>query len=88
MGNKNNPPAFPVEGQSRGEQVAIIAQGMSLRDYFAAKAIQATLSSGELRVAAQKTGKEFGLTGVQAVAKDAYEFADAMLAERMKTPTP
>lgn len=81
MEKPNNPPAFsrPYSGTNAYEQ-----EGMSLRDYFAAKVMQATLSNVELRIVAQKAGKELGLTVTQATAKDAYEFADAMLAERVK----
>ena len=56
-----NTPAFPVHG----------LPGMTLRDYFAAKAMQALLSH-------QRTLTEFEET----VARAAYEQADAMLEAR------
>lgn len=68
-------PAFPVTEQNG---VNYGDCGMYLRDYFAAKAMQAmiTKSSGQ-----DATG---GKAGVPLIAQYAYEFADAMLAERAK----
>ena len=67
MSNTNTGgPAFPVGN----------VNGMSLRDYFAAKAMQAILSSD----------RYVGLIGVnryeQRTAEDAYKMADAMLEAR------
>jgi hypothetical protein len=53
-------------------------QGMTLRDYFAAQALTAMIGLDE---------KDCGNRGAKAVptlAKFAYEYADAMLAERAK----
>ena len=58
-------PAFP--GAASNERYA--PQGMTLRDYFAAKAMQGMLAAGE-GVPSEK------------LAKWAYDVADAMLAER------
>jgi len=57
----NNPPAFP-DGKG--------TKGMSLRDYFAAKAMQGMLSEPSLRA----TPEEF--------ATESYKVADAMLKAR------
>jgi hypothetical protein len=66
---KDGGPAFPTP-ESHGDDF----EGMSLRDYFAAKAIQVVLSKdGEI------------LTPPSFSAKWAYETADAMLAERDKS---
>jgi len=68
----NGGPAFPVVGQWYGDKLGgQLTHGMTLRDYFAAKAMQSLLlgtktASGNL------------------IAKDAYKMADAMLAERNK----
>lgn len=59
-------PAFPTleeHGFNEG------APGMTLRDYFAAKAMQGIVSRG-------------GLLDVQHVTKTAYQYADAMLKAR------
>ena len=58
---KDGGPAFPIPGLYGDEDF----NGMSLRDYFAAKAMQGLLA---------KNGS--------CHPKDAYEMADAMLAER------
>ena len=63
-------PAFPIPGLQHDEEF----NGMSLRDYFAAKAMQALISSPNT-----DHSVEFS-----AVADVAYRVADAMLAEREK----
>ena len=66
-----NEPAFPIQGFStrngQGFQ-AVMADGMTLRDYFAAKAMQAMTHRGEANV---------GMVSIQA-----YAMADAMLKAR------
>ena len=64
----NNPPAFPNPYYS-------VEFGMTLRDYFAAKAMQAFITGYEIR-------NEFNLDCN--FAEMAYEIADAMLAAREK----
>ena len=63
----NNPPAFPT-----GTGVTPYNPGMTLRDYFAARAIGIT-ASNKPPAYDDKT-----------IAKYAYEMADAMLAAREK----
>lgn len=68
--------AFPRAGYSpvgNGQ-----ADGMSLRDYFAAKAMQGILA-GVLA-----DGSRFDTDGASHAADAAYKVADAMLAERAK----
>jgi len=50
--------------------------GMSLRDFFAAKAMQAIVSNNE------RTGPEFGYADVDIISRRAYQQADAMLRAR------
>jgi len=64
----SNEPAFP---HIVDEKKYIYNEGMSLRDYFAAKAMQGMLSD-------PKSGSQ------SIVARYAYEVADAMLEERKK----
>lgn len=52
--------------------------GMTLRDYFAAKAMQSMIGNTD------KEGSSRGINGVSKFARYAYEYADAMLAERDK----
>jgi hypothetical protein len=58
----NNPPAFPT-----GTGVTPYNPGMTLRDYFAAKAMQALIDNDGL---------------FSEIPTQAYEIADAMLAAR------
>jgi hypothetical protein len=70
----NNPPAFPTNIHNYGDG-KYGSQGMTLRDYFAAKAMQGLLA-GLLAYGHDIMWDE--------VAKDAYRQADAMLAAREK----
>lgn len=72
-------PAFP--GSTSGDtgdgmSYVLRIPGMSLRDYFAAKAMQGELAADE------STGFYTGDEGAVALAKRAYEIADAMLKAR------
>lgn len=70
---KFNEPAFPsgfVEDEN--EQVSALHNGLSVRDYFAAKALQGLLSKHGM----PRFSSEF--------AEGAYQIADAMLQERIK----
>lgn len=58
----NNPPAFPIVGQW-----GVTEQGMLLRDYFAAKAMQALIDNDGL---------------FSEIPTQAYALADAMLKAR------
>jgi len=69
----NNPPAFPVGLEAFGEDKV----GMTLRDYFAAKVLQAYLSMPETATAIS-TNK----TTSQDVCGACYAWADAMLKAR------
>lgn len=65
--------AFPIIG---AENTNYVHEGMTLRDYFAAKAMQGLMS------ACDNTGT-WTATGISdEVAKNAYEVADAMIAAR------
>ena len=66
----NNPPAFPMTGfETRNGQgiQSVHHTGMTLRDYFAAKAMQKMI---------------WNLSEDEKNAKDCYEIADAMLKAR------
>jgi hypothetical protein len=64
MSNKTGGPAFPLAIDKH-----VLDDGMTLRDYFAAKAMQALVSVDQMRTH-------------DYVAKDAYGYADAMLKAR------
>lgn len=74
--NDNVERAFPVE-YDHGQGGTVVQFGMSLRDYFAAKAMQSAVS------ASSHIDMEPGVA-MTAVARVSYEIADAMLAERSK----
>jgi hypothetical protein len=74
--------AFPCE---RDYGIKLESQeGMSLRDYFAAKAMQAIVSSPEMFLTTGREGKNLDLEPGEAVARAAYDIADSMLVERDK----
>ena len=66
-----NPPAFPVFPETSGGHAAAF-QGMTLRDYFAAKALQAILKQMDVCDGRQLTNSAW----------IAYQMADAMLKAR------
>lgn len=66
---KSGGPAFPNESHIYSEQ----RTGMTLRDYFAAKAMQGICSHSDT----------WGC-GISDIAAQAYSVADAMLAARVK----
>lgn len=74
----DNPPAFPtksIDFQASAIQGSTVYdnydEGMTLRDYFAAKAMQSIITGA------------FGRESFS-VARSAYEYADSMLKEREK----
>ncbi len=71
--NKNGGPGFPIPNLQYDEYF----NGVSLRDYFAAKAMQGLIASPRGTVDGTPATDYF-------YAKSAYIIADAMLAEREK----
>lgn len=71
-------PAFP--GPDQMETQVDIHEGMTLRDYFAAKAMQAVpMHQGDLHDIPEAYDR---------IARHAYKMADAMLRARRLTPHP
>jgi hypothetical protein len=68
----NNQPAFPMVAKDKTGM--IINMGMSLRDYFAAQAMQAFINRDEWQSTVGEVSRE--------TAFNAYAMADAMLEER------
>lgn len=85
-------PAFPsldiYEGYDSDREQFVIKSdavaGMSLRDYFAAKAMQALLSNPNVIQASDQRGWELVNCNTHGIALEAYTQADAMLKEREK----
>ncbi|HBD0129836.1 TPA: hypothetical protein KFU04_001056 [Escherichia coli] len=73
MTNNNGGPAFPVAGSEHNYPI----EGMTLRDFFAAKAMQSALLTS-------KPENPLGRMDIfaQSVAEISYEMADAMLRAR------
>ena len=80
--SKDGGPAFPRPQAP----LSFGSEGMSLRDYFAAKAMQAELTTcgapGEACDALVRTCEALGQEPVERMALNAYEMADAMLKAR------
>ena len=69
----NGGPAFPLQGGVEQLETSLPLQGMNLRDYFAAKAMQAYLMFPE---------QAWHSDAFRAAARSSYEMADAMLCAR------
>ena len=86
MNNTNTGgPAFPTtvrnhhDAETGGQWSEHIDQGMTLRDYFAAKAMQGLISCPDWR---ENVGEEEGIDASDCTARAAYMMADAMLKAR------
>ena len=77
---KTGGPAFPTESEHQSGHTTWHFEGMSLRDYFAAKAMHQFLAGAVLPVG-YDASQEF-----RSLAGRAYEAADAMLAARTQNP--
>ena len=73
----NNPPAFPSYKYQESCQQMMAVEGMTLRDYMAAKAMQAQISLPETLFAISKKT----ITADQ-ICGSCYEWADAMMKAR------
>lgn len=79
MSKNNGGPAFPGTKDKWGDPLP----GLTIRDYFAAKAMQGIYACPVQLYRADGTPMPDPLTSAD-IAKMAYEEADAMLAEREK----
>lgn len=77
MSKEFTQPAFPVPGLQHDEDF----NGMSLRDYFAAKAMQGMCANGDW---VERMSARMSTSATHAVSFAAYEVADAMLTARSK----
>lgn len=81
MTAQNRMPAFPVDCS-----LPRLSPGMTLRDYFAAHAMQSVIAGldGVAGRTARKLAETKGTSIAEASAELAYEMADAMLEQRDK----
>lgn len=66
----NGGPAFPTESEHQSSASTWHHEGMTLRDYFSAEAMQGLLA------------RSVGNINAEIMANDAYQMADAMLRAR------
>lgn len=71
MSKESNPPAFACVSGKSNEEGSFLQEGMTLRDYFAAKAMPIVFSAKNMDCNSD-------------AARWAYSMADAMLKEREK----
>lgn len=94
---KDGGPAFPQlvrreekymdeGGSGRTRIVTLSDGGMTLRDYFAAKAVVGIMSTKDSFAAACKGADENGMKWERAVALLAYSIADSMISVREMQP--
>lgn len=77
MSRRDSGPAFPVKEHLLGTRLIPSSDGMSLRDYFAAAALQGLLATGDIIPGGKTIGED--------MASAAYGYADALLVERDRT---
>lgn len=78
------PNRIPPMTQVLPGSVIHVPHQISLRDHFAAAALQGLLANGNVVGASQEQGWYFINTDESGLAKQSYMFADSMLAERAK----
>jgi len=83
MSEKNNPAAFPraATWSPDGQHVVPQQQGMTLRDWFAGRALAGMCAMMD------KISAPANMSGENGLALQAYLIADAMLAARQGTPS-
>lgn len=80
----NGGPAFPKAGLDPWGAAKSVETGMTLRDYFAAKAMQGYLANSWQAQELDATG-DSSREQMAIVAEISYVMADALLAERERT---
>jgi hypothetical protein len=81
----NNPPAFPTNQYANGISPSGFDTGMTLRDYFAAKAMQGFLAAKAWHPDFNYPADfnfDAGKRAADAVSEAAYKYADQMLKAR------
>lgn len=85
MSKPTGGPAFPMQPVSNANgEIQWGYDGMTLRDYFAAQAMQAIYGGPGARMVADRDERYDETNWAEVVASNAYEMADAMIAERAK----
>ena len=79
---KTGGPAFPTESYSIERDVMVREEGMTLRDYFAAKAMQSILRGYDTVTSFEEDEVNDPEGMPSLIAKDAYIMADSMMKAR------
>jgi hypothetical protein len=82
MSNNTGGPAFPGTQYASGIQPSGFSEGMTLRDYFAAEALNTILGQYDFTFFEDDKSEKEDETFALIVAKNAYSMADAMLKAR------
>lgn len=80
MSKDTGGPAFPTLDYITPTQVASNQDGMTLRDYFAAKVMQAMVTA----VFSEAVSAKDTVDAIKEIPATAYHIADGMIAERAK----
>ena len=72
--------AFPTRGWNGHEET--ISEGMDLRDYFAAQAMQGLLSNADIVKTHMESATFTDVTPSDILCKESYQIADAMMQAR------
>jgi hypothetical protein len=79
--------AFPILDYQNGQNAFIYEhKGMDLRDYFAAKAMQAYITNSHIYAAMAELSVEHNKELSSSISHFSYEIADAMMKERNVDP--
>lgn len=86
MSKNNGGPAFPAvcEWDATAGIWKPTEAGMTLRDYFAAKAMASWIGDATTLAGVRKGAEKQNIEEAVLIARAAYEMADAMLKERAK----
>ena len=82
---KDGGPAFPVPAELCQDLTVQEQRGMTLRDYFAAKALPISYDFWRRDLEGNRNDHDAGWNDMELWIESAYEIADAMLEERSKT---
>lgn len=82
---KTGGPAFPTMTQDidcDGHAYSYMVGGITMRDYFAARAMHGMLANIDLYHASISVAAQDGKLPAESISESAYEIADAMIAAR------
>lgn len=75
----SNQPAFPLGIPATAGNDSYTTDGLTKREYFAAKAMQGLMGAGYIKLHIDELGKDSGYTNLKMVADMSVQIADALL---------